>query len=88
MFSRTGNDAGGLARFAVAQDFRCRSQPAWGRARQIWSGFAIQFLLRCAVAVLLGTTFTTRVDGQFANAFSDNPVDICHNLAALNDNAC
>jgi hypothetical protein len=33
-------------------------------------------------------TFKTRVDGQFANAFSENPVDICHNLAALNDNAC
>jgi hypothetical protein len=51
-------------------------------------GLAIQFLLQCAGAVLLGTTFKTRVNAQFANALSENPVDICHNLAALNDNAC
>lgn len=40
-----------------------------------------------AGAMLLGTTFKTRVDGQFVNALSEKPVDICHNLAALNDNA-
>jgi hypothetical protein len=36
---------------------------------------------------LLGTTFKTRVDGQYVEALSDKPGDICHNLAALNDNA-
>jgi hypothetical protein len=39
-----------------------------------------------AGAMLLGTTFKTHVDGQFVNALSDKPVDICQNLAALNDN--
>jgi hypothetical protein len=36
--------------------------------------------------VLLGMTFKTRVDGQYMEALSDKPGDICHNLAALNDN--
>jgi hypothetical protein len=40
-----------------------------------------------AGAMLLGTTFKTRVDGQFVNALSEKPVDICYNLAALNGNA-
>lgn len=35
---------------------------------------------------LLGTTFKTHVDGQYVEALSDKPGDICHNLAALNDN--
>jgi hypothetical protein len=37
--------------------------------------------------MLLTTTFKTDVDGQFVNALSDKPVDICENLAALNNNA-
>ena len=43
--------------------------------------------MSAAGAMLLGTAFKTRVDGQFVNALSDKPVDICQNLAALNDNA-
>jgi hypothetical protein len=35
---------------------------------------------------LLGTTFKTQVDGQYVELLSDKPVDICHNLALLNDN--
>jgi hypothetical protein len=31
-------------------------------------------------AGLLGTTFKTRVDGQYLEALSDKPGDICHNL--------
>jgi hypothetical protein len=38
-------------------------------------------------AMLLGTTFKTGVDREFVNALSDKAVDICKNLAALNDNA-
>lgn len=37
-------------------------------------------------AGLLGTTSATRVDGQYMEALSDKPGDICHNVAALNDN--
>jgi hypothetical protein len=35
---------------------------------------------------LLGITFKTSVDGQYVEALSDGPGDICHNLTALNDN--
>jgi hypothetical protein len=43
--------------------------------------------MSAAGTMLLGTTFKTDVDGQFVNALSDKPVDICENLAALNNNA-
>jgi hypothetical protein len=36
---------------------------------------------------LLGTSSKTRVDGQFVNPLSDKPVDICENLAVLNNDA-
>ncbi|WMT71918.1 hypothetical protein [Bradyrhizobium sp. Ash2021] len=36
---------------------------------------------------LLGSSFKTRVDGQYVEALSDKPDDICRNLAALNENA-
>lgn len=35
---------------------------------------------------LLGTTFKTRVDGQYVEALSDKLGDICRNLATLTDN--
>jgi hypothetical protein len=37
-------------------------------------------------AGLLGMTFKTDVDGQYMEALSDKPSDICYNVAALNDN--
>jgi photosystem II stability/assembly factor-like uncharacterized protein len=33
-----------------------------------------------------GTLYKTQVDGQYVEALSEKPVDICKNLAALNDN--
>jgi len=36
---------------------------------------------------LSGKSRKTRVDGQYVEWLSDKPGDICHNLAALNDNA-
>jgi hypothetical protein len=38
-------------------------------------------------AGLLGTSSKTHVNGRYMEWLSDKPGDICHNLAALNDNA-